>query len=278
MTEEPERGMLFDLRGRRKRVIQVIYVMLAFVMAASLLVIGLPGGINPFGSGSSVVSQDTADVAIERATRIEGRLRQDPDNLALQQELIRERIVAGNALVEVDGDSQVVGPEAVEQYELAATAWDRYVEESNRQPDRGVSQLVAGTLFSLAQGATIAQFEANMAAATEAQGFVAEAGIREFRQQDGPAPTGLLVSLATYQYYSLDFAAAEKTRQEALGFADSPEQRKEINRTLDSVERDAKRVRKALAQAKKQARKEGGSSLSEPAGSLGNTTISPTGP
>ncbi len=278
MTEEPERGMLFDLRGRRKRVIQVIYVMLAFVMAASLLVIGLPGGINPFGSGSSVVSQDTADVAIERAARIEGRLKQDPDNLTLQQELIRERIVAGNALVEVDGDSQVVGPEAVEQYEQAATAWDRYVKESNGRPDRGVSQLVAGMLFSLAQGATIAQFEANMKAAAEAQAFVAEEGKREFRQEDGPAPTGLLVTLAQYQLYSLDFAAAERTRQEALGFADSPEQRQEINQTFNAIERDAKRVQKALARAKKQARQQGGSSLQEPAGSLGNTTISPTGP
>lgn len=278
MTEEPERGMLFDLRGRRKRVIQVIYVMLAFVMAASLLVIGLPGGINPFGSGSSVVSQDTADVAIERAARIEGKLRQDPDNLALQQELIRERVVAGNALVEVDGDSQVVGPEAVEQYEQAATAWDRYVKESNGRPDRGVSQLVAGMLFSLAQGATIAQFEANMKAAAEAQAFVAEEGKREFRQEDGPAPTGLLVTLAQYQLYSLDFAAAERTRKEALGFADSPEQREEINRTFRLIEDDAKRVQKALARAKKQARQQGGSSLQEPAGSLGNTTITPTGP
>ena len=278
MTEEPERGMLFDLRGRRKRVIQVIYVMLAFVMAASLLVIGLPGGINPFGSGSSVVSQDAADVATERAARIETRLQQDPDNLTLQEELIRERIVAGNALVEVDGDSQVVGPEAVEQYEQAASAWDRYVKQSGGEPDRGVSQLMAGTLFSLAQGSTVAQFEANMKAAAEAQAFVAEAGKREFREEEGPSPTGLLVTLATYQLYSLDFAAAEKTRQEALGFADSPEQREEINRTFDSVERDAERVRKVVTRAKKQARKEGGSALDEPAGSLGGTTISPTTP
>ena len=278
MTEEPERGMLFDLRGRRKRVIQVIYVMLAFVMAASLLVIGLPGGVNPFGSGSSVVSQDAADLATERAARIETKLRQDPDNLVLQEELIRERIVAGNALVEVDGDSQVVGPDAVEQYEQAAAAWDRYVKQSGGEPDRGVSQLMAGTLFSLAQGSTIAQFEANMSAAAEAQAFVAEAGKREFRQEDGPSPTGLLVTLATYQLYSLDFAAAEKTRQEALGFADSPEQREEINRTFDSVERDAERVRKVVARAKKQARKEGGSALEEPAGNLGGTTISPTSP
>jgi len=278
MAEEPERGMLFDLKGRRKRVIQVIYVMLAFVMAASLLVIGLPGGLNPFGSGSSVVSQDTADLATERAERIERKLRQDPDSIRLQEELIRERIVAGNALVEVDGDSQVVGPEAIEQYDLAATAWERYVKDAEGNPDRGVSQLVAGTLFSLAQGATAAQFEANMKGAADAQAFVAEAGKEEFRDGDGPAPTGLLVTLATYQLYGLEFDKARKTRQEALGFADSAAQKQEINRTLDAVEKDAKRVEKALVRIKKQARKEGGGSLDQPAGSLGGSTLSPTSP
>jgi hypothetical protein len=278
MAEEPERGMLFDLKGRKKRVIQVIYVMLAFVMAASLLVIGLPGGINPFGSGSSVISQDTADLATERATRIERKLRKDPDNTRLQEELIRERIVAGNALVEVDGDSQVVGPEAVEQYDLAATAWERYLNDVDGKPDRGVSQLVAGTLFSLAQGATVAQFEANMKDAANAQAFVAAAGKDEFRNEDGPAPTGLLVTLATYQLYALEFDKARRTRQEALGFADSPGQRKEINRTLDAVEKDAKRVEKALKRIKKQARKEGGASLEQPAGGLGGSTLSPGTP
>jgi len=278
MAEEPERGMLFDLKGRKKRVIQVIYVMLAFVMAASLLVIGLPGGLNPFGSGSSVVSQDTADLATERAARIEGKLSQDPDNVRLQEELIRERIVAGNALVEVDGDSQVVGPEAIEQYDKAAIAWERYLKDVEGTPERGVSQLVAGTLFSLAQGATVAQFEANMRDAARAQAFVAQAGKEEFENEDGPAPTGLLVTLATYQFYALEFGKAEQTRQEALGFADSPDQRKEINRTLDAVKQDAQRVEKALKRIKKQARKEGGQSLEQPAGSLGGSTLSPSAP
>ncbi|MBU3690804.1 MAG: hypothetical protein FGM38_01985 [Solirubrobacterales bacterium] len=279
MAEDPEQGgMLFDLRGRRKRVIQVIYVMLAFVMAASLLVIGLPGGLNPFSSGNSVVSQDTADLAVERATTIERKLRQDPENLTLQQELIRERIVAGNALVEVDGESQVVGPDAIEQYELAATAWERYVKDSGQDPDRGVAQLASGMLFSLAQGATVAQFEANMQAAADAQAFVARAGEREFQSGEGPAPTGLLVTLATYQLYALDFGEAARSRQEALALADSPEQKQEINRTLDAVERDAKRVEKYLARVKKQARKEGGASLKEPVGGIGGSTLSPTSP
>ncbi len=37
MANEPEHKMLFDVRGRRKRVIQVIYVILAVIMAAVIL-------------------------------------------------------------------------------------------------------------------------------------------------------------------------------------------------------------------------------------------------
>lgn len=262
--------MLFDLRGRRKRVIQVIYVMLAIVMAASLLVIGLPGGINPFNSGGGAVSQDAADLATERAARLEERIAQNPNATGPREELIRERILAGNSLVEVNGDQQVVGPAATEQYQLAIEEWEEYLKKTGNEPDRGVAQLVAGTLFTLAQGSSVAQFEGNMRDAARAQAFVAEEGLREFRTQDGPPPTGLFVTLATYEYYSQNFGAAEKARAQALEVAGSETNRKEVNRTLDQIERDAEQVGKQIRDAKKQARKDKGQSLEQPFGNLGS--------
>ena len=269
MSEEPENRMLFDLRGRRKRVIQVIYVMLAFIMAASLLVIGLPGGLNPFNSGGSAVSQDAADLSKERAANLEQKIAAQPKAPALREELIRERILAGNSLVEVNGDQQVVGPEATEQYQIAAEEWEEYLKLTGNEPDRGVAQLVAGTLFTLAQGSTVAQFEGNMRDAARAQAFVAEDGLREFRAEAGPPPTGLFVTLATYEYYAQDFGAAEKARRQALAIAGSEANRKEVNRTLDRIERDAEQVGKQIEQAKKQARKDKGQSLEQPFGNLG---------
>lgn len=269
MSEEPENRMLFDLRGRRKRVIQVIYVMLAFIMAASLLVIGLPGGLNPFNSGSSVVSQDAADLSKERAVKLEQKIAQQPDAPGLRAELIRERILAGNSLVELNEDQQVVGPEATEQYQIAAEEWEEYLKVTGNRPDRGVAQLVAGTLFTLAQGSNVAQFEGNMKDAATAQGFVAEDGLREFEAEDGPPPTGLFVTLATYEYYAQDFAAAGKARQQALKTAGSEANRKEVDRTLDQIQKDAKLVGKQIRQAKKQGRKDQGQSLEQPFGNLG---------
>ena len=278
MAEEPENRMLFDLRGRRKRVIQVIYVMLAFIMAASLLVIGLPGGINPFNSGGNAVSQDAADLSKERAVKLEQKIAQQPNAPALRAELIRERILAGNSLVQVNGEEQVVGPEATEQYQLAAEEWEEYLKRTNEQPDRGTAQLVAGTLFTLAQGSTVAQFEGNMRDAARAQAFVAEEGLKEFRNEDGPPPTGLFVTLATYEYYAQDYAAARKAGQQALQFAGDGANRKQVQRTLDQIEEDAKRVQKQIEQAKKQARKDKGQSLEQPFGNLGSQSATgPTG-
>jgi hypothetical protein len=274
VSEEPENRMLFDLRGRRKRVIQVIYVMLAVVMAASLLVIGLPGGVNPFGGGGSVVSQDLADLSIERAEKLETRLEAAPNNAKAQEELIRARITAGNNLIEIDdeGRQQAVTAEANEQYDLAAQAWNKYLKTTSGQPDQGVAQLVANMLFSLAQGSSIAQFESNVQAAADAQEQVARAAERKYDdgRGDGPPPTAALVTLATYQYYAQDFAAANRSRSQALAGIESEGQKKQVTTQLDAVEKDAKRIGKVLERARKQARKDGGKSLENPFGGFGS--------
>lgn len=269
MSQEPEHRMLFDLRGRRKRVIQVIYVILAVLMAASLLVIGMPGGLNPFNSGGGVVSQDAAELAMKRADNLQQQLKKNPGNENAQVELIRARITAGNSLVQVDDKGQqTVGDKANAQYDLAAEAWDDYLKQT-KQPDPSVAQLIANTFFSLSQGSTVAQFQANIKGAVEAQEIVAENAVKEAKQ-GGQNPVGPLTTLAMYQYYAQDYAAAEASRKQALAAANGAAEKKQIETQLDSVEKDAKRIGKLLKQAQKQAKKDGGKSLENPMGGLGS--------
>jgi hypothetical protein len=264
--------MLFDLRGRRKRVIQVIYVLLAVIMAASLLVIGLPGGINPFSSGNPVVSQDLADQSIERAENIQKRLAAEPGNTNAQAELIRARVAAGNSLVEIGGDgTTVVGDEAKTQYDLAAEAWDRYLKMTDGNPDPTVAQLMSGTLFSLAQGSTVAQFQTNISDAAEAQQLVADSSAEQFRKGEGPPPTGALVTLATYQYYAQDTKAAEANGRKALASTKDDAEKEQIRTQLDAARTEAERIGKIIAQARKQARNTGQQALDNPLGSFGTT-------
>lgn len=264
--------MLFDLRGRRKRVIQVIYVILAFIMAASLVVIGLPGGINPFGNSTSV-NQDAAEANLERAENLQTRSQEQPANLNISKELIRARINAGNSMVEIDQATggQTVTDQAQQQYQLAAESWDRYVRKSNGNPDPAVAQLMANTLFTLAQGSTVAQFESNIQDAASAQQFYADNAVRE-QSNGGVNAAGPLTQLATFQLYAQQFDKAEQTRQKAIAATPDKAEQDEIRQTLDATEKDAKRVGKLIARAKKQARKSGGESLENPLGSLGSDT------
>jgi tetratricopeptide (TPR) repeat protein len=262
--------MLFDLRGRRKRVIQVIYVLLAIIMAASLLVIGLPGGINPFNSGNPVVSQDLADQSIERAEDIEQRLATNPNNKNAQAELIRARVAAGNSLVELgEGGQTIVGADAKTQYDLAAEAWDRYLKMTDGKPDPTVAQLISGTLFSLAQGSTVAQFQTNITDAAEAQRLVAESAEAQFKKGEGPPPTGSLVTLATYLYYAQDVEAADAARKKALASTKDDAEIEQIQSQLEAAKREGERIGKIIQQAKKQAENTGSQALDDPLGSLG---------
>lgn len=271
MSNEPEHRMLFDLRGRRKRVIQVIYVILAVLMAASLLVIGMPGGLNPFNTGGGVVSQDTADLQIKRANTLEQQLRTNPKNRNAEVELVRARIAAGNSLVEVDDNgNQTVGDKATAQYDLAAEAWTDYVKRV-KNPDPSLAQLMANTFFSLSQGATVAQFEANIKAAVNAQRIVADNAVEQAKK-GGQSPAAPLATLATYQYYAQMYGAADANRAKAVATATGDTEKKQINQQLDSAEKDAKRIGKLIKQAARQAKQDGGKSLENPLGGLGSGT------
>lgn len=269
MTEEPENRMLFDLRGRRKRVIQVIYVILAVIMAASLVVIGLPGGINPFGN--TTINTDAAEANIERAENLEQRLENNPNNGNAAKELVRARFSAARSLYETDESTgQVrITDDAITQYHQAAEAWNEYLRITKNQPDPEVAQLMSGVFFDLSQGSTVAQFQSNIEAATKAQEFVAEQAKRE-QKNGGASAANQLTTLAMYQFYGQQFAAAEKTRQQALDATTSEQDRKSIARSLNATEKDARRVGKLIDRAVKQAQKDGGKSLENPLGGLGS--------
>jgi len=274
VAQEPEHRMLFDLRGRRKRVVQVIYVMLAFIMAASLVVIGLPGGINPFnGNGSSGASSDYAKQNIERADKIQTKLQANPDNANLAKELVRARYSAATSLTTTDASGQTTyTDDATTQLELTAEAWNKYLKAAGNNPDPEVAQLMSQQVFfTLAQGSTVAQFQSNIKDAVKAQQIVADDAVQK-QKNNGPSATNQLTNLAIYQLYAQQFDAAEKTRQEALAATDDKSEKKSVNATFDQTEKDAKRVGKLIDQALKQAQKDGGKSLENPLGSLGSDT------
>lgn len=277
MAEEPEQKMLFDLRGRRKRVIQVIYVLLALIMVASLVVIGLPGGIG-LNSGNNNAGEDAAEISIKRAENLETKLQATPNNETLQKELVRARIAAGNNLFDTDDTTGqlTITPQATEQLELAATAWDKYLKQHGDNADPQLAQVVSGSLYQLASGATVAQFESNIAAAAAAQEIVAQAAEQEAKNNNGPPPIGQLANLAQLQYLAQNSEAAQASGERALALVDK-EERNKLEAQLKSFKQTGAQVAKQLEAAKKQAKQDGGKSLQDPAGSLGTQDPLSTG-
>ncbi len=273
MANEPEHKMLFDVRGRRKRVIQVIYVILAIIMAASLVVIGLPGGVNPFNNGNTSANSDYAKANVERAENLQTKLQTQPNNEQLAVELIRARLSAGQSLSESDQTTGqiVTTDEAADQYDQAASTWTRYLKMTDNNPNPEVAQLMATILFQLSQGSTVAQFQANIKDAATAQQFVADNAVKE-QKNGGVSAWQQLTTLFLYQLYAQDYAAAEKTKQQALAATEDKDEQKQINQTYTSTKKDAQRVGKLIDQAIKQAQKDGGKSLENPLGSLGSDT------
>jgi hypothetical protein len=251
--------LLFDLRGKRKRFIQVIYATLAILMGGGLVFFGIgsdvQGGLfDAFddGSGSATSFSNEAD-------EIEEKLKKDPNNKNLLAQLVRTRYTAGNQGIQVDSSGQqVVSTEAREQFEEAADAWDRYARAVKGKPDPNVALLAANVAFLLAQTSTTAdEADANLARAADAQRIVVRSRPN----------VGTLSTLATYLYFTLDFKAGNAAKEKALAEAPSKGQRKAIESQLASVRKSAKAYQKQQKAAQKTSG-EAGEQLENPLGGL----------
>jgi hypothetical protein len=251
MAKSSEHRMVFDLRGRRKRVVQVVYAILAVLMALSLLTVVGPFSIGDvFGTGGG---GDTSEISLERAEEIERKLARDPENEELLLSLVKERIAAANNLVAFDETTGQAIPtnESSAQYDAAAEAWNRYLRVSSEQPSPAVATQMAAAFFSLAQtSTTTSEAQSNLEDAAEAQAIVAEAR----------PSLGTLSTYAIYSYFALDFEQADKVAKRAVAAAPKA-QRKLVEQELDSYRKQAKGFQKQVEAAAAQG---GGKQAQEP--------------
>jgi len=253
-----ERRMLFDIRGRRKNVVRVVYATLAVLMGLSLLLVVGPAPLQDiFGIEDSI--SDASDQFEEQAERIEARLKKDPQNPDLLLSLTRARINAGNALAVSDPETGAVAytTESRQQLEAASEAWSKYLKATD-EPNPGGAQVAAQAFFGLAQNSrTGAEAEANVRAAEQAQEIVAEAR----------PSLGSLSTLAIYRYYSFDYKGAAQARKQAATYANSKFERENLGNELDQISKRGHEFEKQLAEiekAAKQARARGEAGLANP--------------
>jgi hypothetical protein len=264
-----EHRMVFDLRGRRKRVVQVVYAILALLMALSLLTVVGPFSIGDiFGGGGGGNPSSTLD---DQAEKIERQLARSPQDEALLLALVRTRYSAGNTLIQVDPATgqQSIPPEAESEYEQAADAWNRYLGTKPTEPNPNTAQQAATALFTLAGLATTAgEATANLRDAAEAQAIVAAAR----------PSVGSLSTLAYYSYAALDFEQGDKAAAKAQQEAATPAERRSVEQTLTQIRGQAKKFEaQQQAASAKGGQKQAQQQLENPLGGLsgGGVPIAP---
>lgn len=242
--------MLFDLRGRRKRLVQIIYLFLALLLGGSLVFFGVGGdapgglgdaiGISPnSGSGSSSLDSDIEDA--------EATLETNPRDAAALLTLARSQVQAANIQLEEEDGQVVLTDEAVSRYEAAADAWERYLDATKAKSRDAEEAAAVGTqVFRAYETLAFATddpvlVQRRLDSAVETMSLVTE---------ENPNPNALF-QLAAFAYLAGDEKTAEKARKQALKEVDEAG-RDSLETQLDTAKRQGRALQRQIKAAESQ--------------------------
>jgi tetratricopeptide (TPR) repeat protein len=129
--------MLFDLKGRRKRFVQVTYVLLAFLFAIGLVGFGIGGAtsgglFDVFGNGGGGGSG--SNIYEKEADRAEEAVRANPKNERAWLKLAEAKVNVARTGNDYDTNTGQFKEGATGDLKEAARAWERYLELKPRKP------------------------------------------------------------------------------------------------------------------------------------------------
>jgi hypothetical protein len=135
--------MLFDLKGKRRKTVQITYVGLAFLMAVGLVGAGVGSGVSGgiFDLFSGGGGGSTADKTIQKKIdTAEKALRLNPKDQAAMVSLVRSHY----QLASVDTNQQTgqFGKDGKKELTKASAAWERYIESNPKKPDDSLAGLM----------------------------------------------------------------------------------------------------------------------------------------
>ena len=133
--------MLFDLKGKRRRVVQGVYLMLAILMGGGLVLFGIGGDVSgglfdafsdrSGGSGSGLVE--------DRIEENEDKVEANPKDKAALQALVRDWYQLAND--EADPNTRQYTEEGLERLSEADVAWQGYLE-AVKKPEPSLASLM----------------------------------------------------------------------------------------------------------------------------------------
>jgi hypothetical protein len=257
--------MLFDLRGKRRRLVQVSFATLALLFLVGFLGFGIgvgggPGGIfdalglsNSSGGGTT----DQFDSEIDAANE---KLAKNPnDTQALLKLAENEYLKAKSGVSQDPTTGQFsISTEAHTDLGEASDAWRKYLKVNKGKPDVTTAFEMIN-VYILLNDAT---------GAAQAQRIVVE---------DQPSAQSY-GQLAYFEYAGGDLKAGDAARDKALAMS-SKSQRKALETQLAQIRKQAIKFQQAQEKAQKKAGKTattpGSNPLQNPFGGLGTTPTAP---
>jgi hypothetical protein len=171
--------MIFDLQGKRRRLVQATYLILAVLMGGGLVLFGVgsgsvSGGLFDALTGKSSNSNSSISSTVNnRIKRDQKALKLNPKNQAALADLVRSHYQL--ATDDADANTGAFGPTGKQQLAQAGGAWKRYIAVA-KKPDDSLAGLMlqaygSGGLNKPADAATAAGIIAD--ARPSAQAYLA---------------------------------------------------------------------------------------------------------
>jgi hypothetical protein len=246
--------VLFDLRtGKRRRVVQVVYSLLAVSFLIGFVLFGVgTGGLGSlsdlFGGGGGSSTSSAYDSQINHAKAV---LKKDPQDEQALFNLTRYELLAGQSGVSQPDPSDptqvpTVSDEGMTDFTAASDAWTRYLKVA-KKPDPAIASQIAQVDFA---------FLNDPAGAARAQQIFA----------DAQPSASTLGNLAIYQYAAGNQQAGDATAKQAVAKAPKVS-RNQVKSQLASIKKQAKKffaAQKAGAKASSGSQSAGASQLQNP--------------
>jgi hypothetical protein len=240
--------MLFDLSGKRRNVIRVVYGFLAVIFGAGFLLFGVgsevQGGLGDlFGFGTNDTTNDNPAFE-DQIDDAEQRLVANPNDERALADLVQLHYQAGNDAVEVNETTGQISftTESEDSYNAAVSAWQDY-QKAAKDPDPATAAIANQAYTIILQNAEPTEVE------TIAKDAIAPA---EISAEDNPG-VGPYSTLAQYAYFAGDTELGGEAARKAVAEAE-PSQRNQIQKGLDQAAKAAEQLRE---QIEKQAEKGG---------------------
>ena len=132
--------MLFDLKGRRRHVVQVTYLLLAILMGGGLVFFGIGGNTSGgLFDAFSDRSSSGSSLVRDRIEKSEKKLDANPQNKQALKDLVRDWYQLANEEVT---DQSTFTEEGQKRLAEADDAWTRYLAVEKKKPEASLAALM----------------------------------------------------------------------------------------------------------------------------------------